>query len=90
MTLKQIWWAYHKQNPKVYELFERFTFEVIDAGFKHYSAMAIIQQIRWHTDVVTRGDNFKINNNHVPYYSRLFAHNHPQHADFFRFRSAGE
>lgn len=90
MSLKQIWWRYHKKNPQVYELFEKFTFDVINAGFQHYSAKAIFEQIRWHTDVVTRGSRFKLSNNHTAYYARLFAHNNPKHADFFRFKQAGE
>ena len=55
----------------------------IAAGHKHYSMMAIIQRVRWHTTVETEGgDTFKINNNFSPYYSRQFIYNNPRFADF--------
>ena len=30
-TIKHKWWDFHKANPQVYELFERFTNEAINA-----------------------------------------------------------
>ena len=44
---KKKWWVWHKKNPKVWELFQRFTFEAIRSGRKNYSHWAIIQRIRW-------------------------------------------
>ena len=84
---KQLWWDWHKKNPHVYQLFERFTWQCIAAGRTHYSAMAILQRIRWHSEIETKGDDFKINNNHAPYYARLFAHQNPKYKDFFRTRT---
>ena len=51
---KRRWWKWHLSNPKVYELFKKFTLEAIRAGHKRYSAHAIVQRIRWHTDIETR------------------------------------
>ena len=31
-SLKRKWWEYHKQNPHVYSLVERFTFDGLDVG----------------------------------------------------------
>lgn len=84
------WWNFHEENPAVWDLFQAFTFEAINAGHKHYSAMAIIQRIRWHTGVETKGSRFKINNNHVAYYARMFHVAYPEHDGFFRLRSAGD
>ena len=82
------WLDFHEANPHVYDLIERFAFEAIAAGHKHYSMMAIIQRVRWHTMVETEGgDTFKINNNFSPYYSRQFIYNNPRFADFFRTRT---
>jgi len=83
-SLKIKWWNYHRQNPQVFELFERFTFDVIKTGRKHYSAKAIFERIRWHTDVETTGEPFKLSNNHTAYYARLFMHEHPEYCGFFR------
>jgi len=83
-SLKQAWWEWHNKNPQVWELFQKFTFQVIDAKFKHYSVNAIFERIRWHTDIETRGDSFKISNNHRAYYARYFHHCYPEHDGFFR------
>lgn len=79
-------WEFHLENPHVYDLFKRFTQQAIDAGFDNYSVNAIFERIRWHTDIETRGDPFKINNNHRPYYARMFMDERPQHGNFFRIR----
>ena len=85
-THKQEWWEFHKGNPKVYQLFKRFAFEAIAAGCQNFGTNAIIERIRWETQVVTSDVDFKINNNHAPYYARLFMHDHPHHDNFFRTR----
>lgn len=84
--LKRAWWQWHKDNPHVWPLFERFTYDAINAGHKHYSAQAIIERIRWHSEVETKGDAFKINNNHCKYMAMYFHYLHPQHDGFFRTR----
>jgi hypothetical protein len=73
-------------NPEVWRLFERFALEVIKAGHDHYSADAICHRIRWEVDVETRGDQFKINNNHVAFLAREFERRHPRHVGLFRTR----
>jgi len=75
---------YHDDNPHVYGLFDRFTRVVLSAGRHHYSARAIFDRIRWHTEIETKSDDiFKISNNHSPYYSRLWEYNNPEYAGFF-------
>lgn len=88
MTNKARFSAFHAEHPEVYDLFVHFTYSRIYAGFDHYSAYAIMNRVRWETDA---GDNefedgFKINNNHIPFYARMFADHHPEHGDFFRMR----
>ena len=84
--LKRKWWEWHKENPHVWDLFEKYTKQVIDAGYDNYSVNAIFERIRWHTDIETKGDAFKINNNHRAYYARYFHVMHPEHDGFFRVR----
>ena len=86
-SIKKQWWRWHKLNPHVYELFKRFTLDVIRRGRKQYSSKAIVERIRWHTEVETVGEEFKMNNNYAPYYARLFMKEYPEHANFFRTRS---
>ena len=78
---------FDRKNLRVYGLFKRFTFQVIDAGHKHYSADAICHRIRWHTSIDTRGDDFKINNNYTAFYARKFMKDHPEHDGFFSTRA---
>jgi len=78
---------FHKANPRVWTLFKRFTFELIHAGFEHHGAGAVVERIRWHTNIETRSeDGLKISNDLRAYYARLFHAAHPQHDGFFRNR----
>lgn len=81
-------WEFHKSNPNVYELFKRFTFELIQRGHKHYSSDAVIHRIRWHTSLETTGDGFKVNDHYPAFYSRLFHRDYPEHDAFFRKRGS--
>ena len=75
--------VYNEKNPDIYKLFEKFTFEAIEKGFKKYGAKSIFELIRWHTKLTQSTNEFKINNSYAPDYARLFMKNHPQHSDFF-------
>jgi hypothetical protein len=85
--IKQQWWVFHKRHPEVWKMFLRFTFDMINAGYKNGSSMMVIQRIRWETGIVeNRGADFKVNNNFAPWYARLFMHYYPEHDGFFRTR----
>ena len=97
MNIDAAFQAYHLANPDVWQLFEQFTMQAINAGLKHYSADAICHVIRWHTSVGYRGGvigertetslrNLKLNNNFTSRYARMFEEAHPGHRGFFRNR----
>jgi hypothetical protein len=88
MKTKEQFQKYNEQNPKVYELFCKFTNQVINKGFKNFSAESIINQIRWFTSIETTGNSFKINNDLKPYYARQFMKDNPQYEGFFRTRAS--
>ena len=88
--IKQKWWQFHKDNPHIYELFCKFTWEVINAGHENYSAKGVFARIRWHTDDETHGEKFKLSNNYTPYYARLVMHYHKQYDGFFRTKELKE
>jgi len=79
----ELFWRYHRENPHIYEAFKSVTLRAIAKGFKHFSAEAVFNIIRWETTVSANDDIFKINNNFRSGYSRLFVIDFPQHADFF-------
>jgi hypothetical protein len=78
---------YHQKHPEVWDLLVRFTFEVIEKGYKHYSINAIFERIRWEMDVGGDGvTTFKIGNNYRAFYARAFMGKYPQYEGFFRTR----
>lgn len=77
---------FHEKNPHVFDEFEKKSFEIINTGRPRYSAMRIIQAIRWDEDKKTTGDVFKINNDFTPIYSRMFTDKWPEFDGFFERR----
>lgn len=78
---------YHKKHPEVWELFVRFSFEMIERGFQHYSVSGIFERIRWEMDAGGDGVTmFKIGNNYKPFYARRFMKVYPETEGFFRLR----
>lgn len=79
---------YHDVNPKVWKLFVQFARQMKQSGRSTYSAEIIINQIRWHHDIESKGkDVFKINNDFKPMYARMLVHKYPKEFEgFFKFR----
>ena len=67
-------------------LFEKFSFEIMRAGMAHYSARAILHQIRWHHYVERGNREFKCNDHWTPFLARWFMAKYPQHDGFFETR----
>ena len=85
-TQKERWWAWHQENPHVYLLFKRFTLEALaKRRHKHLGAWLVVNRIRWETSIeTTGGEDFKISNNCIAYYARLFMAHYPEHKGLFR------
>jgi hypothetical protein len=79
---------YHLNNPKMYDVFERFTFEAIKSGRKYFGSQSILERVRWFTAIESRDDIFKVNNNYAAFYSRMFEEKHPEWKGFFRKRAS--
>lgn len=77
---------FHEDNPEVYELFDQFCRDYISKGKTKISAAMIINRIRWEKEVMTSDDEFKISNNHQPYYAREWVKKNPQYKSFFNFK----
>ncbi len=80
---------FHMEHPEIWRLFVRFTFQLIERGFKHNSARAVFHRIRWETDQADVDGNttFKINDHHSPFYARRFMKIYPDMEGFFRLRT---
>jgi len=85
MTLTDKFNQYHKDNPQVYELFKRFTFMAIKRGHNRLSAWMIANRIRWETSIETFSvDEYKISNDYIALYARMFMRDHPKYDGFFK------
>lgn len=83
--------VFHANNPHIYELVKKYTFEVIATGRDRFSMTSIFERIRWHTNVeTTGGEQFKLCQNYIPYYSRMFMRDFPEHDGFFRTNALGK
>lgn len=88
-TIREAFERFHRANPSVYALFERFTLEAVYAGAEHCGAKAVWERLRWEASITTRrneGAQFNLNNNFTAYYARLFMEKHPDMPDVFRTR----
>jgi len=83
MTLQEKFELYHRENPHILPLLVRFVNEAKASGREHYSINAIFERIRWHMDIETTGDEFKLNNNYRSRYVRLLEKEHPEYEGFF-------
>lgn len=79
-------YQFDKDNPKVWELFVRFTFELIAKGRQRYSARGVFHRIRWETALTTSDQLYKLNNNWSPCYARKFHTIYPEYEGFFSLR----
>lgn len=78
---------FHAENPHVYDLFDRFTREMMAAGVKLGSASLVAERIRWETAVRTASAQpVKINNNYRSRYARLWMARNPAHGRYFQTR----
>lgn len=84
--LQQEFEEFHAANPRIYHYFRQFAFDAIYNGIRRFSAYAIMQRIRWEIEVNTHGSSYKINNNHIAFYARMFMRDYPEHSDFFQLR----
>ena len=87
---KEKWWSWHKKNFQVWDKFEEYTLEAIRSGRRHYSHWAIVNRIRWNSEIETKCGEFKISNDYICFYARLFHVKHPEYNDFFKLKPLKE
>lgn len=74
---------FHSENPHVYEHLVRLARKVKAAGKTKYSIWSLINQVRWHIEIETTGDTFKLSNDYSSRYSRLIMQQEPDLKGFF-------
>jgi len=75
---------WHADNPMIWKYFEQFSLQALAHGKRRISHWLIINRIRWEVYIVTTGRDFKISNDYIAFYARLWIKTHPQHADLFK------
>jgi hypothetical protein len=86
-VVERRFWLFHQQNPKVYELFDRFALEAAKSNRSRFGVAAIFERMRWYTSVETKGEAYKLNDNYTAYYGRLWMRNNPEHEGLFSTRT---
>jgi hypothetical protein len=79
--------TFHRDNPSVYDMFQRFALQARRSGRAHFGVAAVWERLRWETQIATVNDEFKLNNNHRAYYARMYMRDFPDAAGFFRTRA---
>ena len=86
---------YHiRNNPKIYNYFEEFTFDMIRKKPERGSAWMVANRVRWETSFGVQSIQeieyptvFKVTNNFIALYARLFMCRHPQHEGYFQIKN---
>jgi hypothetical protein len=73
-------------NPIVWFYFAFFTDEAIRHGVKKLGGQLIIERVRWEVFIITKGDEFKINNDFTAFYVRKWLCTHQNQLEFFDIR----
>ncbi len=77
---------FNKENPHIYNEFEKQCLLAIGKGRTKISAKLIINWIRWNEFLRSSDQNFKINDAYQSYYARYFVEQYPEYENVFEFR----
>lgn len=79
---------YHAKHPQIWDLYQKFALEAINAGAKKIGSKAIFERIRWEAYFTkNEGEKYKVNNIYTPHYARMFVAMYPQFADRIELRA---
>ena len=79
---------FHQANPHVYARLRRLALDLKRKGRSRYGINGLLEVVRWHMSMETTDPEFKINNNHAPWYARLLMVREPELEGFFRTRTS--
>lgn len=77
---------YHNENPHIYDEFQFLSNQAWENGRRKYSGWTIINVIRWNYDIKTTGNPFKISNDYIAVYTRLYNLRNPDKVGFFKLK----
>ena len=86
---------FSRSESEIYELFKKYTFEIIHQGYKNFGADIIAVIVQWEMDMksISQGPfedfdqegppNSKLSKEEISYYSRKFMRDFPFYEGFF-------
>jgi hypothetical protein len=74
---------YHLRNPDTWFAYEKVILDSIERGRPRGGVKAVTETIRWSEPTITT-----LTNDFDPFYARMFAATHPEHKDFFEYKSS--
>lgn len=89
LSLEDKFRKYHEDNPHVFELLVRFSYQLKNSKRRRkYGIAAVFERLRWHIDIETNDpDGFKINNSYRSFYVRMIEEKHPDLIGLYRKRA---
>ena len=75
---------FHFANPHIYQTFSIYSWDAAKAGHKVFSHWLIMNRIRWDSLIQTDGEKYKIPNEFIAFYARMFMIRYPQLGAFFK------
>lgn len=86
-TIQERFEDWLKANHEHFLLIRDYAYDALRAGRPRYGIAAIIERVRWHVEIDTRGDEeFKINNDYRSRIVRKLIDEDPRFADLFEIR----
>lgn len=77
---------FHKANPDVYTKLVALARQVKATGRSKYGIETLFSRLRWHFEIETTGDQFKLNDHFTSRYARLIMEQEPDLKGFFNTR----
>ena len=77
---------FHFANPHIYQTFSIYSWDAAKAGHKVFSHWLIMNRIRWDSLIQTDGEKYKIPNEFIAFYARIFMLRNPQLGAFFKIK----
>lgn len=84
-TIQERFDSFHRLNPGVYRELKVLAMKAKRLGRERYGIGGLFEVLRW-SYLLTRGDDFKLNNDFRSRYARLLMANEPELEGFFEVR----
>lgn len=88
--IEQAFQRFHAENRHVYAELERRALAYQERGVKRIGIAKLVEDVRHDPLLVTRSDDFKLNNNYRALFARLLIHYHPELSDMLATRERRE